>query len=129
MKLTPKQQHFVDLLTAGVNNSEAYREAYDTQHMAPATIHREAHALANHPKITTALDAARAITRHDLRVHANDLIKKLEVIAYAPLEGPVRNRDKIAALHIMAKIAGLYRDGRKDHDNHPHNVTYVTAYR
>ena len=62
VKLTPKQQHFADLLAAGVNDTDAYRTAYSTENMAPATVQHEAHALANHHEITTALASARAVT-------------------------------------------------------------------
>ena len=115
VKLTPKQQHFADLLIAGVDDSDAYRKACDTENMAPATIQREAHALNNHPKITTALAAARAVTSHETRVDARDLVAKLQEIADAPVQEPVRVSDKIAANDKIAKIAGFYRDGSKEH--------------
>ena len=92
-KLTPKQERLADLLIAGVNDSEAYRRAYNTENMAPATIQREAHALANHPEITTALAAARGVTRHETQIDAQGLVAKLQLIADAAVQVPVKASD------------------------------------
>lgn len=126
LKLTPKQQHFADLLAAGVSDSDAYRKAYDAENMAPATIQREAHALANHPKITTALADLRAVARQEAQIDARDLIAKLQGIADAPVQEPIRASDKIAAVREIGRLAGLYRDDRADRDQRP-VVTQITV--
>ena len=45
-KLTPKQERFAQLVAGGTNQSDAYRGAYNTSRMKPATVNREAKALA-----------------------------------------------------------------------------------
>ena len=110
-----------------MDDSDAYRQAYDTGYMAPATIHREAHALANHPKIATALAAARVATGHEAQIRAQDLITKLQGIADAPIQEPVRASDKIAAVREIGRLAGLYREDQKDPNQHPINITHVTV--
>ena len=54
--LTPKQQHFCRAVVSGCTMSDAYREAYSTSRMKPATINREAHALMAIPKITARVE-------------------------------------------------------------------------
>lgn len=53
IKLTPQQEKFAQLVAHGSSYSGAYREAYKTAKMKPATINRNASALANDNKITT----------------------------------------------------------------------------
>lgn len=58
--LTAKQEKFCQLVVEGVNNGEAYREAYDSVGMKPATINREATRLMNNPIIATRIKQLRA---------------------------------------------------------------------
>jgi hypothetical protein len=58
MSLTPKQHIFVQGILSGLNQSDAYREAYDVDGMLPATIHNEAFKLMNSHEISTSLKEA-----------------------------------------------------------------------
>ena len=58
MALTPKQHIFVQGILSGLNQSDAYREAYDVDGMAPATIHNEASKLMAGHEGTTSIQAA-----------------------------------------------------------------------
>ena len=58
MSLTPKQHVFVQGILSGLNQSDAYREAYDVDGMLPATIHNEAFKLMNSHEISTSLKEA-----------------------------------------------------------------------
>ena len=58
MALTPKQHIFVQGILSGLNQSDAYREAYDVDGMAPATIHNEASKLMAGHEVTTSIQAA-----------------------------------------------------------------------
>ena len=80
----------------------------------------------NHPKITTALVAARAVTRQEAQIDAQGLISKLQGIADAPIQEPIRASDKINAVREIGRLAGLYRDDRTDRDQRP-VVTNVTV--
>ena len=52
MKLTPKQDHFARLIALdGVNQAEAYRQAYDAGNMKPETIWQRASEVARHSKV------------------------------------------------------------------------------
>jgi len=58
MSLTPKQHIFVQGILSGMNQSDAYREAYDVDGMAPATIHNEASKLMAGHEVTASIKAA-----------------------------------------------------------------------
>ena len=57
MSLTPKQHVFVQGILSGLNQSDAYREAYDVDGMLPATIHNEASKLMAGHEVTTSIEA------------------------------------------------------------------------
>jgi hypothetical protein len=52
VNLTPKQLHFCRAVVSGCTMSDAYREAYNTSNMKPASIHREASLLMSNPMVT-----------------------------------------------------------------------------
>jgi hypothetical protein len=58
MSLTPKQHIFVQGILSGLNQSDAYREAYDVGGMLPATIHNEASKLMGSHEVTTSIQEA-----------------------------------------------------------------------
>lgn len=58
--LTGKQAAFAMAVCSGLSLSDAYRRSYATGTMKPATVHREAHALARNPKVATSIEALRA---------------------------------------------------------------------
>ena len=59
MSLTPKQHIFADGILAGLNQSDAYREAYNVDGMMPATIHNEASKLMASHEVTASIEASR----------------------------------------------------------------------
>ena len=60
MKLTPKQDHFARLIALdGVNQSEAYRRAYDARNMKPETIWQRASEVARHSKVAARVQELR----------------------------------------------------------------------
>lgn len=70
--LTVKQEAFARLCAIGTNQSEAYRQVYDTQ-AAPETIHSTSSRLANEPKVKDRIVAIRTqIERDKQRVALRD---------------------------------------------------------
>lgn len=108
VNLTPKQDKFCRLYIELGNASEAYRQSYDAADMNENTVYREAHALLEHPKISTRLQLLRNehMRRHDLTV--GDLLKELEEARQAALgaENP-QSSAAVAATMGKAKILGL----------------------
>ena len=58
-KLTSKQISFCDAIISGLNQTDAYKAAYDTENMLPATISNNAYMLMNHSDITANIKAQR----------------------------------------------------------------------
>lgn len=53
MPLTPKQEHFAQLLASGLSQAEAYRQSYNVRPGTPwSTYHDDASELARHPLVS-----------------------------------------------------------------------------
>ena len=108
--LTPKQQHFCRAIASGCTMSDAYREAYNTNRMKPATINREAHALMADPKITARCEVLnrakdRAIVASSLSDRELVLTSLRHHVKEADTDG-----NKIRATEILGKtIPGLFK--------------------
>ena len=60
MSLTPKQHIFCDGILSGLNQSEAYKAAYDVSpDCLPSTVHNAAYALTQNPEIAASIEASR----------------------------------------------------------------------
>lgn len=60
MAFTAKQEAFIAAAIKGMNDSDAYRFAYDCSRMKPETVNRKAHELMRNGKIRARIEAARA---------------------------------------------------------------------
>ena len=111
--LTPKQQHFCRAVASGCTMSDAYREAYSTSRMKPATINREAHALMADPKITARCEVLnRAKDRAVVASSLSDGEKvktKLRELLDNPTGTPAEHV-ALRACDLLGKTVGLYKD-------------------
>ncbi len=111
--LTPKQQHFCRAVASGCTMSDAYREAYSTSRMKPATINREAHALMADPKITARCEVLnRAKDRAVIASSLSDGEKvktKLRELLDNPTGTPAEHV-ALRACDLLGKTVGLYKD-------------------
>ena len=111
--LTPKQQHFCRVIASGCTMSDAYREAYSTSRMKPATINREAHTLMANPKITARVEVLqrakdRAVVASGLSDRERVLTKLREIADNA--EGTPAENTTLRACDLLGKTVGLYKD-------------------
>jgi hypothetical protein len=109
--LTPKQQHFCQAVVSGCTMSDAYREAYNTANMKPATVNREAHALMTDPKITTRVQRLQG--QKDRAVVASSLSdreKVLNKLRYFMDHALPSDSAKIRAAELLGKSIGLFKD-------------------
>ncbi len=58
-ELTEAQSKFVDGLLSGMNATDAYRDAYNCEHMSPGAVRVDACRLKKHPNVSLILSAAR----------------------------------------------------------------------
>ncbi len=109
MVLTDKQEKFCQEVVKGLNYSDAYRKAYGTEKMKPATVNRKAKELADNGKIAARVRQLRerALKRYDLTV--DDIIDELEEARSVA----AKNRTAAAMVSASmgkAKLLGLVTD-------------------
>ena len=91
--------------------SDAYREAYNTSNMKPATVHREAHTLMSHPKIATRVEALqRAKDRAVVASSLSDREQVLEMLRHFMNHAVPSDSVKLRACEMLGKSVGLFKD-------------------
>ena len=107
--LTAKQTKFVEEVSEGSSQSNAYRKAYDTSQMAPKTVWEESSRLRRHPKVAARileLEAEKEARRRMQALSREDrVLQELEKIAFG--DGPASGRLK--ALELLGKHVGLFK--------------------
>ena len=107
--LTAKQMKFVEEVSEGGSQSNAYRKAYDTSQMAPKTILEEASRLRRHPKVAARIEELEAEKEARRRMQAlsreDRVLQELEKMAFG--DGPASGRLK--ALELLGKHVGLFK--------------------
>lgn len=78
MSLTQKQEAFCIAYMETGNASEAYRQAYDTSAMTPASVNRCAKSTMDNTKIVSRLAELRAPIIEKAQITVEDLLKELE---------------------------------------------------
>ena len=107
--LTAKQIKFVEEVSEGSSQSNAYRKAYETSQMAPKTVWEESSRLRRHPKVAARIVELEAEKAHRQRIQAlsreERILKELEAVAFG--EGPVSA--KLKAIELLGKNLGLFK--------------------
>ncbi|MGA1295859.1 MAG: hypothetical protein ACO3X1_11115, partial [Burkholderiaceae bacterium] len=104
--LTPKQRKFVQAIAEGSTKRDAYIQAYDTNGN-PKQVGVEAWAVANHPKVTKAIEQQQAVER--LRYSQNPLqIRSFLVDSLQHLARTARkDSDRLQALRMLGQLADV----------------------
>ena len=106
--LTAKQEKFVEEISEGGSQSNAYRKAYDASKMASKTVWEESSRLRNHPKVAARiikLEAEKDARRRMQALSREDrVLQELEKIAFG--DGPVTG--KLKAIELLGKHIGLF---------------------
>ena len=109
--LTPKQRHFCRAVASGCTMSDAYREAYNTINMKPATIHREAHVVMANPKVTARVEwLQRQKDRAVIASSLSDRERVLDKLRYFMDHAGPGDGTKIRAAELLGKSVGLFKD-------------------
>ena len=107
--LTLKQAKFVEEVSEGSSQSNAYRKAYETSQMAPKTVWEESSRLRRHPKVAARIIELEAEKAHRQRIQAHSreerILKELESVAFG--DGPVSA--KLKAIELLGKNLGLFK--------------------
>lgn len=112
MSLTPKQEAFCLKYMETGNASEAYRLAYDSEKMKPATINRTAFELLENPKISARLEELKAarLKRHEITV--DRVLAEYAKLAFLDIRKAFDESGTLKPIHELddetaAAIAGL----------------------
>ena len=112
MKLTAKQEKFARLVASGLNQSDAYRQAYDAKRMKAETIHEKASRIANSDKVRARLAELRqpAVNAAQLTLqgHLTELAR-LKKVAEAAGNVSVATR----AEELRGRVSGYYIDRKE----------------
>ncbi len=105
--LTSKQQLFVSLVFSGLNDTEAYRQAYDTAGMLEVSIRGKAHEVRHDPNVTAKLrelqDARDKQSTLAAALSRDWITNRIMQIA----DGPEKARDRLRALELLGKHVGI----------------------
>lgn len=104
--LTDKQENFARAIALeGMNQSDAYRSAYNTENMSESTIWNEAYLLASHQEVSKRINELRAMTLSPKIMSAQERLVWLTEIIKSEEE---TTRDKLSASDQMNKMQGEY---------------------
>lgn len=122
--LTPKQETFCQEYINTGNASEAYRLAYRTESMKPATVNRKAKELQDNGKITARLSDIRGAlaTRH--RITLDSLLDELETARQAALSTGAPSA-MVAATMAKAKLLGLDKPSSGEAETAPYSCVWT----
>ncbi len=106
--LTAKQMKFVEEISEGGSQSNAYRKAYDASKMASKTVWEESSRLRKHLKVAARiikLEAEKDARRRMQALSREDrVLQELEKIAFG--DGPVTG--KLKAIELLGKHIELF---------------------
>ena len=106
--LTVKQMKFMELVSEGGSQPNAYRKAYYTSRMAAKMIWKEASRLRKHPKVSTRIleleEEKEARRRLQAVSREERVLNELEKIAFG--DGPVAG--KLKAMELLGKHIGFF---------------------
>ena len=121
-KLTSKQISFCNAIISGLNQTDAYKAAYDTENMLPATISNNAYMLMNHSDITANIKAQRET------ILASVTLTKERAITEAMTNlSLARNLDQIGPANQSLKLAAEFSGLTQSVQSSAQLVTQVTV--
>jgi phage terminase small subunit len=123
-KLTPKQEKFARNIVSGMNETDAYKNAYNVERMSDTATSVEASRLYNHPKVaqkitelSNKLDNKTIMTAEERLKYLESIIKGIEkekdkVVTpsgqVVEIEKDTSVKTKMEALNLMNKMTGEY---------------------
>ena len=117
VKLTPKQELFAIHVSGGMNQSAAYRLAYDAENMLDETIHSRASEVASNSKVAARIEELRKPVLEAAGITLKAHLERLQEIGdmaaeagqYSAAITAEANRGKVSGLYIEkveAKVDG-----------------------
>lgn len=109
---TPKMLHFSRCLASGMSQAQSYREAYNTEGMADASIHTEACRLASDPRITARVNQIIAVRERHIASASSTIRDRAKVLEFLRLamEADHASGSQLRSAELLGKAAGLFTD-------------------
>ena len=103
--LTEQQEKFCLNIASGMNQTAAYKDAYNSQNMKIEAIYVEASRLMDNPKIILRIEELRKEARSDRIINT---IQKKELLTQWIYDDDTSKGDRLKALDILNKMDGEY---------------------
>ena len=107
MALTPKQEKFAQCVASGMNQSAAYRAAYDCDGMGIATINNNAYVLARDNDISMRISELQVPIEEQVGITLKSYIQEMQELKHAALHAEEYGAS-IKALELTGKVLGYY---------------------
>jgi hypothetical protein len=112
--LTDKQDLFVQYITQGHSQADAYRKAYNTENMTDASIYNASWELMRHPKVSERIIQINNWIDEKQRMHAVGMVgfvqeKLLELATSDKSPDHVR----VKSLELLGRSAGMFTDKKE----------------
>jgi len=109
--LTHKQEEFCRAILKGMNQSDAYRVAYNAGNMLAKTINERACVLMADSKVAARVADLRALAVKRVQKSYEKWLAEVEGVAFTPGDTiEVKAPDKLKALELFGKATGYYQD-------------------
>lgn len=107
MALTPKQEKFCQNIVSGMNQSDAYRGAYDCEGMQPTTINDEAWRTINLPHISQRIEQLRLPIAERIGMGLEEYLREMIALKNAA-QSDEDHSPAIKAHELIGKCLGYY---------------------
>lgn len=116
-RLTPKQEKFCQCIVEGMNQSDAYRAAYDAENMKPNTIHNRAKDLMADGLIAARIEELREPIIEGLEKTVASQIKRLDDLIQQAID-----TDQVSAamkgIELQSKLLDQFPATKNINENH-----------
>jgi phage terminase small subunit len=104
-KLTPKQEAFCQAICDGMNQSDAYRHAYNAANMKPETVNKKAYELINDGHVTARIQELRGkLEAKQIWTREQSVKTAIRAIKMAINNG--RPSDMLKGVEVLNKMHG-----------------------
>jgi phage terminase small subunit len=104
-KLTPKQEAFCQAICDGMNQSDAYRHAYNAANMKPETVNKKAYELINDGHVTARIQELRGkLESKQMWTREQSINKAVEAIEMASKNG--KPLEILKGVEVLNKMHG-----------------------
>lgn len=104
MTLTAKQENFAQAVAGGMNQSDAYRSAYDAGNMKPDVVNVKASQLAADGKVSVRVAELKAALASKALWTREDSVQTLKDIA---TDGKAKSAEKVSAIKELNLMHGF----------------------